>query len=80
MKFCTNCTHSTKEVVGGQQGYATVYVCHHPECLHPVDASLLPCEAVRKQDIFCGFSAKYYSEKVQEPAKEETKGSVIVTK
>lgn len=79
MKFCVGCKHAKKEYVQTPQGHGSILVCTHSECLHPVDASLLPCEVLRKQDVFCGFSARYFEPKEIVPEPQEQKGGLIVT-
>lgn len=79
MKFCTDCDFSKKEVVQFPNGQAgMVLVCQNMECRNPVDASMFPCEIVRREQIFCGIGAKYF--KLKEvpvgPAKKE--GSSVI--
>lgn len=67
MKLCKDCKFMEKQVVA-QQGHAqTVPVCVHDECRHPVYGDPVPCQVARQELVFCGFQAKYWVKKEEQP-------------
>lgn len=73
MKICADCKFHKR--VGANVGpgqAAMVDICTHSECRDPVSGSPLPAQAARQQLVFCGFEAKYYSKKPDEPPKPES--------
>lgn len=81
MKFCKDCQHSKKEYVtlGPQAAHQAMLFCKQEDCLNPVDASMFPCELVRREAVFCGITAKYFKAKEETPPEEPVKeaGNVI---
>jgi hypothetical protein len=68
MKFCVDCQFSKKQVIETPKGFVTMLFCENMECRDPVDGSMLPCDLVRKEQVFCAIQAKHFKQK-EEPVK-----------
>ncbi len=66
MNYCKDCDYakqSTFDGPPGPNGRPTMgrgLGCTHPELGHPVNGMVLPCDAVRMDDNFCGIKGKYF--------------------
>jgi len=61
-----------KAVRTGPQSMEMVPVCRNDECRHPVDGEPVPCQIARQEVVFCGFQAKHWKKKEEDPNKPST--------
>ena len=77
MRHCNNCEFHGRTMMQMGPGQAgMVDICNHHECSNPVDATPLPCGAVRNNEAFCGIKGRYFKIKAEAP-KPPSKDNII---
>lgn len=82
MKLCIDCQFHARKAVQLPPGHPAgtammVDLCTHDECRMPVVGEQVPCEMARRENVFCGFQAKYFKLKEVKPEPPEGTKNVI---
>lgn len=73
MRHCIDCNfHDKVATPMGNNTMGMMDICLNPENFNPVDATPLPCGALRSNESFCGLRGKHFKQKEKQPEPEGT--------